>query len=97
MREQKYDQAEELVNKMMTNYSQYDYNLIMKRARIKQIKMKYEDAIEDANLALFVDPLRFEAYEALYDFCIAENKQEMVFKVLKNLVVMHPTEQKYKN
>jgi hypothetical protein len=47
---------------MLQDYNQYDYELLLKRARIKQCLMKYEEAALDANFAMHVCPHRIEAY-----------------------------------
>ena len=58
----KFDEAETLVSRMLVQYNRLDYELLLKRARIKQCQMKYEEAILDANLAHNICPERIEAY-----------------------------------
>ena len=77
-----FTKAEDLVTRMLTQYNRLDYELLLKRARIKQCQMKYEEAIEDANLAHNIAPERIEAYQALSDFLIAINEHEKALKVL---------------
>ena len=55
---------------------------MLKRARIRQCNMKYEEAIKDANLAHNICPQRMEAYTALCDFLIALNDHEKALKIL---------------
>ena len=45
MNAKEFDQAETLVTRMLTQYNRLDYELLLKRARIKQCQMKYEEAI----------------------------------------------------
>ena len=47
---------------MLLDYNQYDYELLLKRARIRQCLMNYEEAALDANFAMHVCPQRIEAY-----------------------------------
>ena len=51
-----FDAADKLVTRMLDQYNRLDYELLLKRARIRQCQMKYEDAIPDANLAQNILP-----------------------------------------
>jgi tetratricopeptide (TPR) repeat protein len=82
MNSKKFDDAETLVSRMLTSYNKLDYDLLLKRARIKQCQMRYEDAMQDANLAHNIQPQREEAYHALSDFLLALNEHEKSQKVL---------------
>lgn len=44
--------AESLVTRMLNDYNNLDAQLLLKRARIKQYLLKYEEAKIDANIAL---------------------------------------------
>ena len=47
-----FDEAEALATRMLDNYNRFDYELLLKRARIRQCLSKFDEAILDANLAL---------------------------------------------
>ena len=51
MNQKNFEEADTLVSRMLDQYNRLDYDLLLKRARIRQCQMKYEDAILDANLA----------------------------------------------
>lgn len=51
MNQKNFEEADTLVTRMLDQYNRLDYDLLLKRARIRQCQMKYEDAILDANLA----------------------------------------------
>ena len=51
-----FEEADKLVTRMLENYNRLDYDLLLKRARIRQCQMKYENAILDANLAHNIQP-----------------------------------------
>jgi len=70
---------------MLNDYNPFDYGLLLKRAKIKQCQMRYEDAVLDANLALRILPQRLEAYYVLSDLLLGLNKLEEAFKVLEVL------------
>jgi hypothetical protein len=57
-----YSQAEDLVSKMLRQYNGVDFDLFIKRARIRQCQMRYEDALLDANLAHNLLPQCEDAY-----------------------------------
>lgn len=50
--ERKFEQAEKMCTKMLEVYNKFDYELLLKRARIRQCLMKYDEALLDASLAL---------------------------------------------
>ena len=54
--DKQFEEADEVCSKMLTNYNKLDYELLLKRARIRQCLMKYEEAALDARLALHVLP-----------------------------------------
>jgi len=66
-----FDKAEILATRMLKDYNQFDYELLLKRARIRQCLMRYEEALVDANLALSNCPERSEAYFIVSDCLIA--------------------------
>lgn len=70
---------------MLSDYNQYDYDLLLKRARIRQCLMRYEEAALDANFAMHVQPQRIEAYKALAEFWIALNNYPEAVKLLEIL------------
>ena len=70
---------------MLTDYNQYDYELLLKRSRIRQCLMKYEAAALDANFALHCQPHRIEAFKALAEFLIALNNYPEALKLLEIL------------
>lgn len=70
---------------MLNDYNKLDYELLLKRARIRQFQMKYEEATLDANLALQVLPQRVEAYYMLSDFFVAQNNYAEALKFLEIL------------
>ena len=75
---------------MLQDYNQYDYELLLKRARIRQCLMKYEEAALDANFAMHVQPHRLEAYQALSEFFIALNNYPEALKLLEILHFQNP-------
>lgn len=80
-----FDEADALVTRMLDQYNRLDYDLLLKRARIRQCQMKYEDAILDANLAHNILPQRVEAYHVLSEFLIALNDHQQALKLLEIL------------
>ena len=74
--QKKFQEAEELISRMLNQYNRYDYDLILKRARIRQCQMKYEEAVLDANMAQNIMPQRKEAYYALCDFLVTLNDHQ---------------------
>ena len=70
---------------MLQDYNKFDYELLLKRASIRQCLMKYEEALVDANLALQVVPTRIEAYQQLADCLIATQRFPEAAKLLKIL------------
>jgi predicted metal-dependent hydrolase len=50
--ERNFELAEQLASRMLKDYNQFDYELLLKRASIKQCLMKYDEAMQDASLAL---------------------------------------------
>jgi len=52
----KFEDADKLVTRMLDQYNRYDYDLLLKRARIRQCLMKYEEAVLDANTAQNIMP-----------------------------------------
>lgn len=50
--QRRFDEAEQLVTRMLNDYNDFDYELLLRRASIRQCLMKYDDALIDANLAL---------------------------------------------
>jgi tetratricopeptide (TPR) repeat protein len=81
-----FEAADTLVTRMLDQYNRLDYELLLKRARIRQCQMKYEDAIPDANLAHNILPQKLDAYFVLSDFLMALNEHE---KALKLLEILH--------
>jgi tetratricopeptide (TPR) repeat protein len=77
---------------MLVDYNQYDYELLLKRARIRQCLMNYEEAALDANFAMHVCPQRIEAYQALAEFSIALNKYPEALKLLEILHFRDPSD-----
>ena len=61
--QRQFNEAEQLASRMLQDYNRFDYELLLKRASIRQCLMKYEEALVDANLALQVVPTRIEAYQ----------------------------------
>ena len=47
-----FDTADQLATRMLKDYNVFDYELLLKRAGIRQWLMRYEDALVDASLAL---------------------------------------------
>ena len=80
-----FESADALVTRMLEQYNRLDYELLLKRARIRQCQMKYEDAIPDANLAHNILPQRLDAYYVLSDFLVALNEHEKALKLLEIL------------
>ena len=56
---------------MLVDYNAFDYELLLKRSRIRQCLDRYEDAVCDAQFALKINPQRTEAYHLLSDCLIA--------------------------
>jgi hypothetical protein len=54
IQDQRFEEADALCTRMLNDYNQYDYDLLLKRARIRQCLMKYEEATLDANFAMHV-------------------------------------------
>ena len=50
--QRQFNEAEQLASRMLQDYNRFDYELLLKRARIQQCLMKYDEALLDANLAL---------------------------------------------
>ena len=73
MGKKSFEEADQLASRMLTQYNKFDYDLLLKRARIKQCLMKYEEALLDATLAHNILPQRMEAYNVLSDFLVALN------------------------
>jgi hypothetical protein len=69
--ERKFELAEQVATRMLTDYNRYDKELLLKRARIRQCLMKYEEALLDANLALLMNPIDTEVISYLSDCLIA--------------------------
>jgi hypothetical protein len=67
---------------MLANYNKFDYELLLKRARIRQCLMKYEEALLDANLALKIVPDCLDAYHLVSDCLIATSKYTEAAKIL---------------
>lgn len=85
MNHQNFDDADMLVTRMLEQYNKLDYDLLLKRARIRQCLFKYEDAVLDANLAQNIMPQRMDAYYVLSDFFIALNDHQSALKQLEIL------------
>ena len=86
-----FEEADKLVTRMLENYNRLDYDLLLKRARIRQCQMKYENAILDANLAHNIQPQRLDAYFVLADFLMALNEHEQALKILEILKTEEPS------
>mmetsp|Transcript_6164 Transcript_6164/g.9943 ORF Transcript_6164/g.9943 Transcript_6164/m.9943 type:complete len:97 (-) Transcript_6164:2009-2299(-) len=74
-----FEKAEDHVTMMLGHYNKLDYDLLLKRARIKQCRMNYKEAIVDASLAHNLDPQRSEAYHALNDFLVTQNENKQAY------------------
>ena len=85
MNKKQFEEADKLVTRMLSNYNKLDYDLLLKRARIRQCQIKYEDAIPDAYLALNILPHRKDAYHVLSDLLMALNDHEQALKLLSVL------------
>ena len=83
--DKQFEEADEVCTKMLTNYNKLDYELLLKRARIRQCLMKYEEAALDARLALHVLPQRIDAYYVLSDFLVALGNYGEALKILEIL------------
>ena len=77
---------------MLDDYNKLDYELLLKRARIRQCLMRYEDAALDANLALNVCPQKKDAYYVLSDFLVALNNYSEAIKILEILYNHDPSD-----
>ena len=75
---------------MLADYNKFDYELLLKRSRIRQCLMKYEDALLDANLALRIVPQKTDAYYQLSDCLIATLKFSEAAKLLDILSKADP-------
>ena len=64
----KFEEAEKIASRMLKSYSPLDYDLLIKRARIRQCLLRYEDGILDATMAQNISPQRLDAYNVLADF-----------------------------
>jgi len=89
--DRQFEDAETLATRMLDDYNRFDYELLLKRARIRQCLMKYEEAIYDANLALNVLPNKPEAYTQLSDCFIACQKLPDAAKMLRQLKKLNPS------
>jgi len=83
-------EADTLATRMLTDYNPFDYELLLKRARIRQCLMKYEEAVLDANFALKICPTRTEAYYIVSDCLIATQKFFQAVKLLQILAEKEP-------
>ena len=83
--QKKFGEADALISRMLDQYNRYDYDLLLKRARIRQCQMKYEEAVLDANMAQNIMPQRKEAYYALCDFLVTLNDHQQAVKLLEIL------------
>ncbi|CDW87758.1 mynd finger [Stylonychia lemnae] len=96
IQENQFEEAENLSTRMLSDYNKFDYELLLKRARIRQCQMKYEEAALDANLALHVLPQRIDAYYVLSEFLIALNNYSEALKLLQILYNYNPDNQMIK-
>lgn len=81
----KFAEADAQISRILDQYNKLDYDLLLKRARIRQCQMKYEEALEDAKLAHNLQPQRREAYQVLADFLVAMNDHVSALAVLEVL------------
>jgi tetratricopeptide (TPR) repeat protein len=88
--ERKFEEADELATKMLNNYNKFDYELLLKRARIRQCLMRYEEALVDANIAMKIVPDCLDAYHLLSDCLIATSKYPEAAKILNILAKNDP-------
>ena len=80
-----FEEADKLCSRMLDDYNQFDYELLLKRARIRQCLMRYEDAMLDANIAMQLLPQKLDAYYVMSDFYLALNKHAEALKILEIL------------
>lgn len=88
-----FDEAEVLATRMLSDYNKFDYELLLKRARIRQCLMRYDEALVDAGLALSNCPERSEAYFIVSDCLIATQKLSEAMKLLEVINKREPNSQ----
>ena len=88
--ERNFELAEQLASRMLKDYNQFDYELLLKRASIKQCLMKYDEAMQDASLALQLVPDAPDAYRQLSDCLIATQRFSEARNVIKHLLLKEP-------
>ena len=87
--QRQFDTADQLATRMLHDYNTFDYELLLKRARIRQCLMRYDDALADASLALNGCPQRADAYSIVSDCLIASQKLTEAVKLVE---IMHRRE-----
>lgn len=75
---------------MLQDYNRFDYELLLRRARIRQCLDRYDEAVVDAGLALKANPSRLEAYHLLSDCLIATQRFNEASKLLEVLQKRDP-------
>ena len=85
-----FETAENLVTRMLKDYNVFDYDLLLKRARIRQCLMRYEDALVDSSLALSVSPELSDAYLVVSDCLIATQRLSEAAKLLEIMHLKEP-------
>ena len=83
--EKKFEQSEQLISRMLKDYNPVDHELLLKRSRLRQIQIRYEEASNDASVALNVLPQRLENYQALADMLIGSDRYQEALVVLEIL------------
>jgi hypothetical protein len=71
-----FEDAETLATDLLNSFNAFDYELLLKRAKIRQCLMKYDEALVDAIVALNSHPDRNESYQIVTDCLIAVQKME---------------------
>lgn len=89
----KFVEAEQLASQMLASYNRFDYELLLKRARIRQCLDLYDEAVLDAKFALQINPTRLEAFHILSDCLIATQNYEEAGKLLVILAQREPENQ----
>ena len=94
---QKHDEADTVVTRMLSDYNPFDYELLTKRAILRQSQGKDQEAIKDAHIALGILPQRLEAYEILFKSYHKLNKVKETFKILEILKTAKRDDEDLKN
>ena len=85
MKKRDFETAEQRLNDALEHYPHH-YQLLIKRARTRQVLDKYPLAIEDLNLALHISPYSADAYYLMLTHHIVSNQFKRAKDILEILM-----------